>query len=343
MPCYKYYSIISFAHTEMTMEVSILKKGYLFIFFATLLFSSMEIALKANSHSFNPVQLNFLRFLIGALMLCPLALNRLKSMKLHLNVRDYAFFALTGFICIVVSMTFHQLSVVYAKASLAAILFSSNPIFLVPMAHYFLKERITRGIALSIVISVIGMGIILNPLHMTADPRGIIFAFLASFTFALYSIMIKSRNKKFGGIVLTSFSFIMGSLELFVLILLSRTDAISHWLLASGLGTFANIPIIDGITLSLIPSLIYIGVFVTGLGYMFYFLAMEETSASMASLVFLIKPALSPVMALLILQETITANIAAGILIIMAGSGIMFITNNRKTSALAFPGGEQRL
>ncbi|NTW70932.1 MAG: EamA family transporter [Eubacteriaceae bacterium] len=320
-----------------------MKKGYLFIFLATLLFSSMEIALKANSHSFNPVQLNFLRFSIGALLLCPFAYNRLKIMNLRLEGRDFAFFAFTGFICIVISMTFHQLSVVYSKASLAAILFSSNPIFLVPMAHYFLKEKVTPGIVVSIIVSLFGMGIILNPFHMTADPKGILFAFLASFTFAIYSVMIKSRNKKYGGIVLTSFSFIMGSIELFILILVTRIEYVSHWLTFSGLGTFANIPIFDGITLFLIPSLIYIGVFVTGLGYMFYFLAMEETSASMASLVFLIKPALSPVMAFFILQESITANIAIGILIIMVGSGIMFISNNQINSALVFPGREQHL
>lgn len=50
-----------------------MKKGYLYILLTTLLFSTMEISLKTISDQFNPVQLTFLRFLTGALILIPFA------------------------------------------------------------------------------------------------------------------------------------------------------------------------------------------------------------------------------------------------------------------------------
>ena len=55
-----------------------MKRGYLYIAVTTLLFSSMEVALKLISGQFNPIQLNFSRFLVGGLVLIPAATRVLK-------------------------------------------------------------------------------------------------------------------------------------------------------------------------------------------------------------------------------------------------------------------------
>lgn len=52
-----------------------MKKGYIYIAFSTLFFSTMEIAIKLVASDFNPIQLNFIRFLIGSIILAPLALS----------------------------------------------------------------------------------------------------------------------------------------------------------------------------------------------------------------------------------------------------------------------------
>ena len=51
-----------------------MNRGYIFIFLATVFFSSMEVALKTVAHDFNPMQLNCTRFLVGGLLLIPLSL-----------------------------------------------------------------------------------------------------------------------------------------------------------------------------------------------------------------------------------------------------------------------------
>lgn len=48
---------------------------------------------------------------------------------------------LTGFLCVVVSMTLFQLAVVYDKASTVAVLFSCNPIFAILFALLILREK----------------------------------------------------------------------------------------------------------------------------------------------------------------------------------------------------------
>ena len=56
-----------------------MNRGYIFIFLATVFFSSMEVALKTVAHDFNPMQLNCTRFLVGGLLLIPFALRGLRQ------------------------------------------------------------------------------------------------------------------------------------------------------------------------------------------------------------------------------------------------------------------------
>lgn len=308
-----------------------MKKGYLFIVLAAFLFSTMEIVLKMVSNQFNPIQITFLRFFVGSILLLPLAIKSLRNRKISLSKEDFEFFLLTGFICVVVSMTFYQLAILYCKASLVAILFSCNPVFVVTFAFFLLGEKLYKHTITSMILSIIGMICILNPFSMTLTLQGVIFIIISSVTFAFYSVISNRKCGKLGGVVLTCFTFLLGSLEMLVLILITKFSFVSKFLSVNGLKEFSNIPIFHGITLYNLPILAYISIFVTGLGYTFYILAMEETSASTASIVFFIKPALAPILALIILKEAIAINTIMGIALIIIGS----IINFRATSKLS--------
>lgn len=285
----------------------------------------MEIALKLSSSSFNPIQLTFLRFCIGSIILIPLALKGLKKREYRLCAGDFAFFALSGFICVVVSMVLYQLAILHAPASVVAVLFSCNPVFVILFAFLMLREKIYKHTLVSLLFSAAGLIVIMNPFNMPASAAGITLTLLAAVTFALYSVSGRGRSERYGGLALTCFSFIFGSVEMLILILLTKITAVASFLCAAGLGEFAGIPLLSGIGPQNLVSLIYIGVCVTGLGYAFYFLAMEATNAATASLVFYIKPALAPILALIILHEPLTLNMVAGIFLMVAGSLINFV------------------
>jgi drug/metabolite transporter (DMT)-like permease len=306
-----------------------MKKGYLYIALATFFFSTMEIALKLSSGSFNSVQLTFLRFLIGAVVLMPLASQERKRKSITLRAADIRFFMLTGFICVVVSMMLFQMSVIFAPASTVAVLFSCNSVFVVFFAYLMLHERIYKHTAVSIIVSVAGMLIIINPLHFKGGAAGVACALGAAVTFALYNAVARTRSDRIGGITLTSMSFLFGCAELLILMSISHIPAVASPLRSAGLGMFCAVPLISGVTLSSLPGLIYVGICVTGLGYMFYFLAMESTSAATASLVFYIKPVLAPLLAAAVLGEAITGRMTVGIIFIVAGSLIAFIPGIR--------------
>jgi drug/metabolite transporter (DMT)-like permease len=289
----------------------------------------MEIALKLVIDDFNPFQMTFLRFLIGSLILLPFAIKGLKDRNLRLTADDIGFFALTGFICVAVSMVLYQLALLFAPASTVAILLSSVPLFAVLFAVMFLHEKIYRYTVISMLINVIGIIVIINPQKMSGSVEGITLILLSSVAFAAYSVIGRQRTQYYGGISLTSFSFLFGSLELLVLMLITNIQPVADILLQTGMPSLANIPVIHGINLHTLPYLIFLGVFATGLGYMFYFFGMEETSTATGSLVFFIKPAVAPVFALLILNETITLSMIAGIILIITGSSISFIGDHR--------------
>ncbi|WP_461213360.1 DMT family transporter [Lacticaseibacillus sp. GG6-2] len=296
-----------------------------YVLFSTLLFSSMEIALKLAGASFSALQLNFLRFLIGGIILSPLAITYLHQHHLNAFLHLPLFLA-TGLVCVVISMTLYQLSVIIAPAATVAVVFSINPVFALLFSFLILHESLSRTSVISVVVSVIGLLVIINPAHLS-QPIGLLLALLSAVTFGLYSILSRwgSQRYNYNGIVMTAGTFLAGALELLVLIGLSYLPFVANLIHGAAATSFVKIPIIQGISLAHLPLLAYIGIGVTGLGFAFYFLAMEHSDVSTASLVFFIKPGLAPIMAMIILHEHIATTTVIGVVIILLGSVISFI------------------
>lgn len=297
--------------------------GFLCIAITTILFSLMEITLKGVSVHFHPFQLNFTRFLIGGLVLLPPALRSLRRRAADapkLDVRALAKIALLGFIGIFVSMTFYQLSVIHTDASVVAILFSSNPLFVMLFAAILLREPIYKHNVAALVLELLGILIIVSPWNMRLSPLGVFCVMIAALTFALYGVLGKKESGTYGAIVTTCFGFLFGSLEMIVAAALTHIPIVAAFLQATPLADYANIPFLTGYSLEMLPAFLFVCIGVTGIGYVCYFLAMEYTSASATSLVFFFKPILAPILALLLIQEAIPGNRIAGIVIIFFAS-----------------------
>ena len=297
-----------------------MKKGYLCIAIATWLFSSMEIALKLISGQFNPIQLTFSRFLAGGLVLLPLAIGTLRKRGLRLDGAALRAFAFLGLLGMTVAMSLYQMGVARVEASVVAVLFSSNPIFVTLFAFLLLKEPIHKNQVLGLALDICGILVIIRPWDLRLDPLGVLFVILSTLLFSLYSVCGKRQCAKFGALVVTCFGFLFGSGEMMLLSLLTHIPAVSAAMLRAGLPVFSNIPFFTGYTLTNLPVVLYIFLGVTGLGFSCYFLAMEHTSAQQTSLVFFFKPALAPVLAALALHEQIPFHMVCGIVLILCGS-----------------------
>lgn len=286
----------------------------------TLIFSTIEISIKLCTGQFHPIQMTFTRFFIGGLMLIPFAVSALRKKGVHIAARDFGSFALLGFIGVLVSMSLYQMSVESTPASVVAVLFSSNPVFVTILAFFLLKEQIHKNNIAALVLEVAGILVIINPLHTKLSVPGVVLAISSTLFFSLYGVAGKRKCTKYGGIVVTCVSFLFGSVEMLVMIGLSNLPAVSSALTAGGMELFASIPLFSGYTWKNIAIVAYICLINTGAGYACYFKAMEETSAQQASLAFFFKPMVSPILSLVILREVIPLNMLFGIFLVLVGS-----------------------
>ena len=294
----------------------------------------MEIALKIAGNQFNPIELNFIRFLIGGLALLPFTIMYLRKHEIKLSKSDIGRIALTGFVIVVLSMTLYQISIGMAKASVIAIMLSANPIFGLIIGFVFLREKLSRTNVLALVLTLLGLLIIINPFHLTGA-MGIILGLLSSIIFGIYGVMSRVNGNKIGlnGLSMTCLAFLFGSAELGVLMALSHLPIAQNT--PSNFSQFVNIPYFQGISLQTLPLILYISVLVTGVAFGLYFVSMEKVGILQASLIFLVKPALAPVLSLLILGEAMQVNTVIGIVVILLGSLVTLMGEKIAYSVMA--------
>ena len=89
---------------------------------------------------------------------------------------------------------------------------------------------------------------------------------------------------------------------------------------------FMKRPILTGLAENWL-AVLYIGVVVTGIGYLAYFKAIEYSDATTGSITFLIKPAIAPFIAMILLVEHMLWNSYAGLILILAASLLNLFEN----------------
>lgn len=92
-----------------------------------------------------------------------------------------------------------------------------------------------------------------------------------------------------------------------------------------GLDLFVDIPILKGIGGDNLLILLYICIFVTGIGFASHFFAVEKNPVSISSLVFAVKPVLASMMASIFLGDRIYPYEIVGIIIISVASSSIFM------------------
>lgn len=280
-----------------------MKKVYIYVILTALLFGTMEVALKLAGNQLDAFQLTFVRFIVGGVLLLVPALADIRKTKLHLTSKDWQRMLLLGIVCIPVSMVLFQLGVQYSNAATAAVLFCVNPLFTMVLAHFFAGEPMNRRKAVAFALGLLGILAMMKPWDVQTGNTliGMTYSLLGALFFSIYTIMGKKTIQRLGPFVQTSFSFFLGAMVLLVIIVLTGK------------------PIVAGVADQWILVL-YVGFFVTGLGYLFYFLAMRRSNATTASVAFFIKPVIAPIMAAIILGESILWNTYLGIGLILAAS-----------------------
>jgi drug/metabolite transporter (DMT)-like permease len=301
------------------------KRGYLYILITAVTFSTMEIVLKLIGDAFDPVQMTLSRFLVGGVVLLPFSYTLRRRRSIALPARSLGTFAVLGLIGVALSMTFYQLAVLYCEPAEVATLFSANPVFVAFLAFLILHEPLERSTVIALVLEVVGIVLIINPAATQLNPIGVTFTLVASVLFALYGALGTRPSATYGGVTVTCMSFIFGSLELLVMVLLGHLAPVATAFERIGLGIFSDVPLLSGYSTATLPLFLYASIGITGIGYACWFLAMEHTSPNQASVAFFIKPVLATVLAVIIVHEVVPPLMVAGIAIMLVGAAFNIV------------------
>lgn len=259
-----------------------MKRGIIYSLITAVLFVTLEPVSKLISGTVNPYAITFWRFIIGAVILIPLAALKIKKEKVHISLKDFGIMTALGVLFICISMIALQIGVQKADSpSLIAIIFSSNSIFTIIFAILILKEKLNKNKVIALAFGIIGV-LACTDLSSGTNLESVLYGVFAAISFSLYTVLSQKFTKKFGGIIQTSVAFLMGSVILLVSLLVLGVD------------------ITPAFSTEILVTLCYLGFLVTGIGYACYFLAIEKGGPIMGSLAFFIKPILTPFVTLII-------------------------------------------
>lgn len=259
-----------------------MKNGMIFTIITALLFTTHEPVSKLFANEINPYAVTAIRFFIGALFLLPFSFKELYKEKKRITKKDLGIMTALGILFICISMVLLQVGVAVADSpALIAIIFSSNSVFTILLSSIFLHDKLTKNKIIGIVLCIIAI-LFSADLSHGSNLLSVTLGVLSAFTFSVYTILCKKYLSHLGGVIQTGITFFMGSAILLVILAVLGID------------------IVGGISSSNILLVLYISVFVTGIGYWAYSLALKKGGPQIAAIAFFIKPILTPLATFLI-------------------------------------------
>ena len=112
---------------------------YSLLCFLALIWSSAFFNIKIATESFGPVTIAFLRVFLASIPL--IILCNVKKIKIEVFSKDWYWFALIGFVNLVIPFFFISYGIKAVQSNLAAILMSSTPLTSTILGHYFTKNE----------------------------------------------------------------------------------------------------------------------------------------------------------------------------------------------------------
>lgn len=274
-----------------------------------LLFGAMEVVSKPLMGSVDPLVLTFWRFVCGLLVLSAAML--LRGRRLRLGGRQLAMLATMGLLNTFASMSLLQLAVRHTNASRAATIFCSNPVLVVALAALLGWERWSIRKAVGLVLGVAGLVLVTGAHRLVVD-SGSVYALLAAAAFACYMLVGRRASLSIDPITVNVVSFAFGLAALGGLLLL-RGEPMGPGRLLARPWLFA-----------------FLGVGVSGLGYITFITAIRRMGAGRASTIFLLKPAVSVALAITLIGEEVSLHFLAGLLLAGGGSWLVARRGRRR-------------
>ncbi|HYE11605.1 MAG TPA: DMT family transporter [Patescibacteria group bacterium] len=267
-----------------------------------LLWASIPVATKKILVELDNLQTLFYSTILSTLVLGILLIfqKKIKDLKEY-NKSQYGTMFLLGFLGNYLYYVFLYGALSKTTAAEGFILAYTWPILVLVLSFIILKDKITVQKLVGIFISFLGIIIITTKGNITAfnltNLQGDILALSGAFVFALFSVLGKKFN-------------------------FDKTISVFMYFLSALIAIIPTILIFSRITF---PSfsvwlwIIYNGVFVNGISYIFWFKALEDGETHIVSNLLYLTPFISLIYISIFLDEKILTSAVVGIIVIVAG------------------------
>jgi drug/metabolite transporter (DMT)-like permease len=218
---------------------------------------------------------------------------------------EWGTIALLGLLNIPVNQFLFLTSLKLTTPPNVALAYAMTPVFVLLIAIFFLKEKITLLKSAGVVLSIIGAFVIISArgLNLSGDGfQGDMIAFAASFSWALYTIIGKRPSQRLGAFLVTGLGMALG----FIMYL----------------PIFAFLPAeVDfaAITPTNWGQIAYLAFMTSGVAYALWYHALTKLEASKVSVFNNLQPVLTTVLSIIFLGFALEQDFVIGASLIVIG------------------------
>jgi len=284
---------------------------YFLLTLLALIWASAFFNIKIATYSYGPLTIAFLRIFFGAIPV--ILLCHFRKIKIEAFTKDWYWFAAIGIINLVIPFFLIAYGVQKVQSNLAAILMASTPLSAAALAHFFTKnEKINITKSFGVLVGFSGIVFLFSD-NILINKNNIFSAFLILFGSCFYVIggllTLKISNKENENV--TASILIWGALVLFPISFIIEQP----WNLS---------PRLDSTV-----SLIYLGIFSTGIAWLLRFYILKHNGLVFQAQVAYLIPIFGIILGFLILNEAITPKAIISLIAVIFG--IYIVKKGSKT------------
>jgi len=289
---------------------------YFWLTLLALIWASAFFNIKVATYSYGPLTIAFLRVFFGAIPV--ILLCHFNKIKIEAFSKDWYWFASIGIINLVIPFFLIAYGVQKVQSNLAAILMASTPLTASVLAHFFTKnEKISFIKSLGIFIGFSGIVFLFSD-SILINENNFFSAFLILFGSCFYVVggllTLKISNKKNENV--TASILIWGTIVLLPVSLFVEQP----WNLS---------PRLDSTI-----SLVYLGIFSTGIAWLLRFYILKNNGLVFQAQVAYLIPIFGVILGFLILNEEITPKVIISLIAVIVG--IYIVQKGSKVKIVKF-------
>lgn len=276
--------------------------GHLTALLTIFIWGITYISTKVLLRSFQPVEILFIRFIIGFLILCLICPHRLKT-----KAGQNKYFILAGLLGITFYYLLENIALVYTQATNVGVIISVAPFFTGIFAKVFLKEgKISLNFILGFLLAIGGIALLSyqGNVALHINPLGDILALLAAIMWAAYSTVTRKISTfGYSSILVTRKTFQYGIIFMIPAMLLMNYHP--NYLALKD-------PVILG-------NMLFLGIDASALCFVTWNISVRLLGSTRTSIYIYLVPVITTVTSILILHESVTKLSIVGMLCTIMG------------------------